>query len=216
MCLQSARSLPRPLLCLLFFLIQLSGVSLTELQAPLRCLPDFGLWLALLLFFRESLAHLCKSRLLFWKHTAGVHGFCRKIFYFVDLSVIAPGSISERSLWRLTSFETSPSFLCRVMVFCSTEKCSGIAAVMMNTLPAMVNVVQGRPEVPTSLYLNAMILFSVRVLVTGMGFSRASTLVNLMASKEVVSVWDSNPVTSLPSSKEHCSPLLLKPLYRTM
>lgn len=59
--LQSVPSLPRPLLSLLLLLIQLPGVSLTELWAPLMSLPDLGLWLALLLLLWESAAHLCSG-----------------------------------------------------------------------------------------------------------------------------------------------------------
>lgn len=208
-------SLPRPLLSLLLF-IQLSGGSLTELQARLMCLPDLGLWLALPILFSESLVHHCVRGLLLGKQTISVHGFCRKTFYFVVRLAIAPWSVSEMSPWRLTSFELSSSFSCRVMVFWSTEYCSDVGAMMKDTLATMVAVVQGRSEGPTSLYLNAMIFFSVRVLVTGMVFGRTSALENLMASKGVVSVWNSIFVTSLWSSKEHSSPLLLKPLYRTM
>lgn len=132
---------------------------------------------------------------------------------FCSSAAVAPWSVSEMSPWRLTSFEMSSSFSCRVVVFWSTEYCSNVAAMMMDTLATMVDVVQGRPEVSTSLYLNAMILFSVRVLVTDMAFGRTCALVNLTASKGAVSVWYS--ITSFWSCEEHSSPLLLKPLYRT-
>lgn len=209
----SVPSLPRPLLSLLLF-IELSGGFLTELQAPLMCLPDVGLWLALPILFSESLVHHCIRGLLLGKQTTNARGFCRKTFYFVVRPAVAPWSVSERSPWSLTSIEMSSSFSCRVVVFWSTEYCSDVAAMMMDTLATMVDVVQGRPEVSTSLYLNAMILFSVRLLVTGMAFGRTCALVNLTASKGSVSVWYS--ITSFWSCKEHSSPLLLKPLYRTM
>lgn len=66
-----------------------------------------------------------------------------------------------------------------------------------DAVPKTVDVVQGRSGVPTSSYLNAKILFSMTVLVTGMGFGGNSALITLMASKEAMSVQHSNLVTSL-------------------
>lgn len=76
------------------------------------------------------------------------------------------------------------------------HKRSGMAAMMIGTLPKMVDMAQGRLEVPTSSYLNVMMLFHLTALVTGNGFGRTSALVTPMLSKRAVPGQHSNLVTS--------------------